>query len=296
MKRYLGIILGLAVVLCPVIFVAKTWKETRFEADKTLSEIQLKADYLERVSWIRSIPTETAYQSEARSFLHWYFGRVNQHVEKFQLNANFDDYLQELASLGHIDRPEERRRVYENVRSVFDLMRKERYNPQWSAADQNVRLDILSTQVVFDRGERKIRYQLVIWGLPRTRTVDERKLLRVQNRASFRAQWRMYDARNKLVAEMRSEGDMAGRVDWPERYVSMFPADVTLGHYDVDLMPSNVERVDISFNILSPSLTGGDMRPTFVWKREVPPEWRLNPGEIWRDALPVEGLSAAQSF
>ena len=296
MKRYLGIFLCLAVVLVPASFAVKGWQEAKFEADKGLSETRLRADYLERISWMRSIPSETAYQSEMKNFLQWYFGRINQHVKEFKLNPRFDDYLERLAGLSHIDRPEERRRVYENVRSVFDLMQHGRYHPQWTASNQNVRLDVLSSQVIFDKGERKIRYQLVIWGLPRTQTLDDQKRLRVHNRASFRAQWRMFDLKGKAIAEMRLEGDMAGRVDWPELYVSMFPADVTLGHYDVDLMPSNAETVEISFNIFSPSLTGGDMRPTFVWKRAVPPEWRLNPGEEWKNAMPVEGLSAAQSF
>jgi len=294
MKRYLGIFLCLAVVLGPVIFAVKRWKEAKYEADKTLSEVQLKADYLERVSWIRSIPNEVAYRSEVRNFLHWYFGRIGRHVENFQLNARFDDYPKELAKLGNIDRLEERQKVYESVRSVFDAMQQERYQPQWSASSQNVRLDLLSTRVVVEKGERKIRYQLVIWGLPRTQTLDDRKMLRIHNRASFRAQWRMFDIKGKLIAEMRSEGDMAGRVDWPERYVSMFPADVTLGHYDVDLMHADAETVEIHFNIFSASLTGGDMRPTFVLKRAVPPEWRLSPGEEWQGALPVEGLASAQ--
>jgi len=292
MKRYLGIFLCLAITVGPIVLAVKGWNEAKFEAAKTLSEMQLKADYLERVSWIRAIPAEAAYRNEMKTFLQWYFERMNQHVANFQLNAGFDDYLKELAGLNNIDRPEERRKVYEGVRSVFNAMQNGRYNPQWSASSQNVRLDVLSSQVVMDRGERKIRYQLLIWGLPRMKTVDDRKLLRISNRASFRAQWRMF-AKGKLIAEMRSEGDMAGRVDWPERYVSMFPADVTLGHYDVDLMPADVETVDIAFSIRSPSLTGGDMQPTFVWKRDVPPEWRLNPGEEWRNALPVEGLSAA---
>ena len=300
MKRYLGIFISLAVILCSAVFAVKEWKDAKFEADKTLSEVQLKADYLERVSWIRSIPNDKAYQSEMKTFLQWYFARMNKHVQDFKLNPYFDDYLRkldQLERLGGIDSPAERRSVYENVRSVFNRMQKGSYNPQWSASDQNVRLDVLSTQlVVGDRGESKIRYQLVIWGLPRVQTFDDRHRLRVHNRASFRAQWRMYDAKKKLIAEMLLDGSMAGRVDWPELYVSMFPADVTLGYYDVDLMPSNAETVEISFNILSPSLTGGDMRPTFVWKREVPPDWRLSPNMPWRGALPVERLSAAQSF
>jgi hypothetical protein len=270
----------------------KGWNEAKLEADKTLSETQLRADYLERVSWMRSIPNETAYRSELRNFLHWYFGRIDQHVENFRLNALFDDYPRELAGLGNIDRLEERKKVYESVRSVFDAMQQDRYHPQWSAASQGVRVDLLSAQVVVEKGERKIRHQLVIWGLPRTQTLDDRRLLRIHNRASFSAQWRMYDHKGKLIAQMLSEGDMAGRVDWPERYVSMFPADVTLGHYDVDLMPADAETVEITFHIRSASLTGGDMRPAFVWKRAVPPEWRLAPGEEWQGAFPVEGLSA----
>ncbi|MCL2012052.1 MAG: hypothetical protein FWG75_04610 [Cystobacterineae bacterium] len=293
MKRYFGIFLCLTAVLGAVVFAVKKWGEAKFEADKALSEIRLKADYLERVSWMRSMPSEVAYRSELGAFLQWYFAQTDAHIQAFNLNPQLDDYLKELSWAGSsIDRLEERKKVYEDVRSVFDLMQKGRYHPQWSASSQGVRLDVLSTRTVVEKGENKIRYQLVIWGLPRIRTED-RQLLRIHNRASFRAQWRMFDLKGKLIAEMRSVGDMAGRVDWPERYVSMFPADVTLGYYDVDLMPSNAETVEISFNIFSASLTGGDMRPAFVWKQTIPPEWRLRPGEVW-EALPVEKLSSVQ--
>ncbi|MCL2625514.1 MAG: hypothetical protein FWD46_01680 [Cystobacterineae bacterium] len=298
-RRYFGMFLSLVlsflVVFVSIFFVVKGWRAAKTEEERALKAAQLKADYLERVSWIRSIPEEAKYQVEVKNFLQWYFGQMEAHVGAFHLNPRFDDYLKELESPGNADRQEERRRVYESVRTVFDLMRQGRYSPRWSASSQGVRLDILSTQVILDeKREKKVRYQLVLWGLPRVQTVDDRGLLRIQSRATFRAQWRMFDMKGKRIAEMHLEGNMPGRIDWPERYISMFPSDVTLGHYDVDLMPFNAETVEAQFNISSPSLSGGDMSPVFVWKQSVPPEWRLRPGETWQGALPVAGLSSTQ--
>ncbi|MCL2178043.1 MAG: hypothetical protein FWC28_08725 [Proteobacteria bacterium] len=294
-QRYMGIFLCLVALLGSMVFAMRGWNAAKFDADKALSRIRLKTDYMERVAWMRSVPDEAKYQVEVKNFLRWYFEQTGAHIRAFNLNAQFDDYLKELAIPGNADRLEERKKVYENVRSIFDLMQKGDYSPEWSASSQGVRLDVLSARIVWDeKGERKIRYQLVVWGLPREQRVDEKGLLRIQSRATFTAHWHMFDLKGKRVAKMQSGGNMPGRIDWPERYVSMFPADVTLGHYDVDLMPSNVEVVEVHFDISSPSLTGGSMNPNFVWKQNVPFEWRLRPGELWRDAQPVAGLSAAQ--
>jgi hypothetical protein len=102
--------------------------------------------------------------------------------------------------------------------------------------------------------------------------------------ANFRANWKLFDEKGKLVAEMPVDGGPDSRVDWPERYIRMFPPMVVLGQYDIPKLPAEVKNAEITFSISARSPTGGDVSTNFVWKLDVPPSWKLPAGEAWKGA------------
>ena len=59
---------------------------------------------------------------------------------------------------------------------------------------------------------------------------------------------------------------------------------MVLGHYDIDLLPAETKNVEIVFNISSHAPSGGEVSSQFTWKLETPAEWKLRPGETWKDA------------
>ena len=283
MKRYFGIIVAIIFGVVAIVYGSKRWSEREAESQRALALAELRGDYLERVAWIRLIPDEKDYKLEVDTFLRWYFKQVNDFLNKHGGNRDFDDYAKELeerAAKGKDDRIEDKKKVYEYTRKVFDQMKGGSYSPYWSATSQGVRLDILSAGV--EGGQ--IHMPVVVWGLPREERIDDRKVRKVTTNGSFRFTWRLLDEKDKLLGEIPGEGGPDSRVDWPDRYVPFFPQGVLLGHYDIDKVPANVAKAEIAFTISSRSATGGDIMATYEWKLDVPAEWKLREGETWQGA------------
>ncbi|MBX7097906.1 MAG: hypothetical protein K1X89_09350 [Myxococcaceae bacterium] len=298
MTRYFGVIIAIGFVIGGIAFAYNKYDAKSVESARELSAARIKAEYLERVPWIRNIPDEKAYKSEVTDFLRWYFKDVNEHLNKYGGSKKFDEYLDELAEREKKgkggDRADEKKAAYEYVRKTFDAFQGGNYEPMWTATDKGIRWDLVSTNPVMSGGEQKIRYQIVVWGLPRQERTDERGVKRVTATAAFHINWKLLDEKGKLLGEMNADGDPSSRIDWPERYVKWFPPGVLLGHYDVDLIPAEVPQekgkpaavktADITFSIQSRSPTGGDINTSYNWKLDVPAEWKLRAGAEWKGA------------
>lgn len=289
MKRYFGLLLAVVVMVGGIYWAYGKWKVKGVESARDLDRAQIQIDYLDRVGWIRVIPEEKAYKAEVTDFLRAYFKDVNEHLNKYGGNRNFDDYLSELSSRadkpGKNERLEEKKGYYDYVRKQFDLFKGGSYEPFHTSTDKGIRLDIVSLNPTRAGGEDAVRFQIVVWGLPREeRTTDERGTKKVVVNASFAIHFKLTDEKGKLIAELDVAGDPASRVDNPERFVKFFPPQVLIGHYDVPLVPAEVKNAEITFTISSRSPTGGDIRSEHVWKLEPPAEWKLRPGEQWKGA------------
>ncbi len=299
MKRYFGIIVAVIFVVVAIVWATRKWTQKEAETQRDQAMLKLRADYLERVAWLRVVPDEKAYKDEIQTFLRWYFKGVTDHINKFQGNRKFDDYLLELeerkskkgaqyteyeAPSRQGDRTDEKKAVYEYTRKVFDDLQGGNYAPYWTATDRGVRLDLMSAGVERVSGEEKIHMPLVVWGLPREEKVDDKGTRSVRCSAAFRFNWKLFDEKGKLIAEIPGEGGPDSRVEWPERYIKYFPPLVLLGHYDVDKVPQEAKTAEITFTISGRSATGGDVTANYLWKLDVPAEWKLAAGETWKGA------------
>src|SRR5450755_1048217 len=75
------------------------WRRTEAQTlllQRELAASRLRADALERLGWIRSIPEQKQYQEEVQSFFKWYFEGVDGYRKRFNLSPGFDEYLGEL--------------------------------------------------------------------------------------------------------------------------------------------------------------------------------------------------------
>jgi hypothetical protein len=284
MKRYLGLIIVVAGVLVGMIYAFKRWDQKTAESAREADVSRIKAGYLERVAWIRVNPDEKSYKDEVGTFFRWYFKEVNEHINKFGGNRKFDDYIAELddrsKKKGGNDNLEEKKAAYEYVRKFFDEFREGKYEPMWTSTDHGLRFDVVRTQPIGD----KTRFTFVVWGLPgEERVVDDRGTRKWVVNASYKSNWKLFDAKDKLFGEMPAEGvDM--KVEDPQRRIRWFPGQIVVGHFDVPKIPDEVKNAEITFTQSSRSLTGGDIVANHVWKLELPAEWKLKAGEKWEGA------------
>lgn len=303
MKRYLGILFAIAFAITGVSMAFSKYKAKSIDNDRNVNMARIKQEYLERAGWIRSNPDAQGYKSEVQTFFRWYFNEVNEHLNRFQGNTDFDDYLGELASRSASgagdSQLEQKKAYYEYTRKVFDQFKDGRYAPEWSATDKGMRLDIVSATPAMNGGSPAVRYQLVLWGAQRQLREDGR-MKKMVTSASFSVSWRLFDKRGKLLGEMSASGDPSMKVDFPERMIAEFPPQMVLGYFDMDLVPADVKDIEMSILVSSRSPSGGDAQASFVWKRTAPDDWKLRPGEEWKGATEsfrsqeeIDGKSAA---
>ncbi len=293
MKRYFGIIVAVLGVSAGIVFAMRKWDEKTAISARELDAARIRAEYLERAAWLRNVPEQKAYIDENQNFMGWYFKEVTAHLNKHGGSREFDDYLKELdarAAKNTKDddgggKTEEKKAVYAYTKKVFDSLRKQGdYTPWWSATDKGIRFDIVSADTIRMGPDEKIHMPVVVWGLPRDSRTDDKNVTHVKVNASFRFNWKLFDEKQKLIAEIPGEGGPDQRVDWPDRFVKFFPPMVVLGQYDIDKLPAETKTAEIVWSISARSPTGGDINVNFEWKGEVPAAWKLAAGEGWKGA------------
>jgi hypothetical protein len=299
-KRYFGVIVIIAGVLLASVMSYRSVSAKAKTAQREADAQRIQAEYLERVGWMRTNPNDAAYRDELKPFFKAYFDQVDTHLTQFGGNKKFDGYLEELekrAETGKDDRAQDRKAYYEYTRKQFDSLREGKYSPVWTATDKGMRLDVVSSDVIMVMGKPQVRLQLALWGAQRAMK-DDGKVKKMLTSATFNTVWKLTDAKGKLLGEMRG-GDPAMKVDFPERYVAQFPPQMVLGHYDLDLMPNEVAKLEMTISVASRSASGGDATANYVWKLDVPSEWKLGAGEMWEGATqeerPEEEIDPAKS-
>ncbi|MFY0568093.1 hypothetical protein ACN28E_30265 [Archangium lansingense] len=287
MKRYFGVIVIIAGILIGGVMTYRSSSAKALEAQREADFTRIQREYLERVGWMRTNPDEASYRQELSPFFKTYFEQISAYQSRYKLSKDFDAYLIELEKRGETDdRIADRKAFYDYTRKVFDQMREGRYKPQWTATDKGMRLDVVSSDVVMVLNKPQVRLQLALWGAHREERTDG-KVKKMVTSASFKTQWKLTDERGKLIGEMTGE-DPSMKVDFPERFIAEFPPQMVLGHYDMDLVPNEVKKMEITFNVSSRAASGGDATATYLWKLEVPSGWRLGAGEKWEGAEVTE--------
>lgn len=300
MKRYFGVIVAFITLVAIMVYGRSLWTDEVREVNRKLSLAVIRVAASERLAWLRVQPDDKAYRNEIVNYLRWYFKEVSDHLARFGGREDFADYLDELEERGRKggkeERSDDKRALYDYTRRIFDLMKGGTYAPHWTGTDKGIRLDLLSASTRKVGAEERIHMPLVIWGIPREERVGEKGVRRVTASASIKFSWKLFDEKQKLIAEMSGEG-IDNRIDWPDRYISFFPAGVVLGHWDIERLPTEVKSAEINFSVSTRAPTGGDMSASYVWKLDVPAEWKLGAGEAWKGATesirPEEEINAA---
>src|SRR5579871_1748604 len=245
MKRYIGVILGVGGFFIDEGVSYSKYKNAKIEAEKEIEAARIKTDYLERAGWLRVNPDEKAYKDEVLTFFRWYFNQVNDHLNRFGGNREFDAYLGELDQRkkggSNDSQMDSKKAHYEYTKAVFDQMRTGKYAPVFSATDKGMRFDIMSSDVKPVAGKREVQLGIVLWGAQRELREDG-KQKKMSTSVSFHCNWKLFDEKGKLYGEMNADGDPAMKVDYPERFIEEFPPQMVLGYFEMPLVPAQVVK------------------------------------------------------
>lgn len=297
MQRMVGPIIAVVGAVAIGGFLVNKHSTRADAAEKELAWTKIQRDYLEKVGWIRAIPDENQYRTEAPAFFANYFKNVDAHLERFGGNTDFDDYVKEREARGVKDL-DKHKEHWEFVKKQFDLMRGGRYAPVFTATDKGMRLDVVSADVEMVNGEPMIRFVMALSGAQRELREEGRGLKKMATSARFAATMepaadeagrKPRVSRAEPPWSQRIEGDPGKKIDHPERFIPEFPPQFVLGHYDLPRIPSYANRIQVTFNVGSTSSTGGSAEATYVWKLDAPTDWKLRPGEAFEGATEIEG-------
>lgn len=292
MQRMVGPVIALVGAVAIGGYLVSRQSARADAAEAELSFTRLQRDHLEKVGWIRAIPDETQYRTEVNPFLAHYFKGVEAHRKRHGGNPDFDDYVKEREARGVKDL-EAHRRHWQFVKTQFDLMRGGSYAPVFSGADKGMRLDVVSADVVMEQGEPVIRMVLALWGAQRELREEDRGVKRMVTSARFKVGFKVHrvagrGGRAPAPHEASIDGDPGMKIDHPERFIPEFPPQLVLGRYDVDLWPSDSDKLEIAFTVDSTAASGGTASASFLWKVDVPSSWKLREGEAWKGATEIE--------
>jgi hypothetical protein len=292
--RKAGVVYAILIVgiLASSITIYQRVSETAAESRRNLDAEKLKNQYLERVAWMRANPEERSYQEDLRPFFRDYFAQVDEHVKRYQLNAKFDDYLTAVARRASQEDKKDvdtttPKMIFERVSQTFTLLKEGRYAPFLTATDRGFRMDIVSDEVRKEGGGQVV-FPVVLWGVQRELREDKSsRTQKMAAMAAFDAVWKLYDAKDKLIGEVRG-GDPSSRVDYPERYIWAFPPQMMLGEYKIDRVPAEAEKAQLIVDVTLRASWGSTQHATFTYNFPVKREWKLAPGEAWQGATVSE--------
>lgn len=287
MKRVLGVLIAVVGVIAAIAIMSKRGQERVLDAQRELGLVKIQKEYLEKAGPVRSAIDPKAAQSDALALFRWYFKEIDANQERFGGNKTFDDYLKELEGRGKADpQLSDRKATYAQVKELFDAFQKGTYAPVWTANDKGIRLDVLEPKLVPSVTGERIRLPVVIWGVPRDLRVDEsqgRNVKKMVVSASYTLTTKLFDKSGKLFAEMNVAGGPSGKIDWPERYIAEFPPMMVLGYYELERIPAEIARTELTFDISAGSPVGSPVNAQLVWKLEPPAAWKLKAGEKWEN-------------
>lgn len=285
MKRLVLPLVVAALTLLVMYNLYSGGQETQRELATLQSLSNVQRFYQERAPLVLAQPEPTDYQAALKAFLPAYFAQVDEHRKTFG-GPETDAYLKELEARDEDEASyQAKRAAFEDVKAVYTQMREGTYAPIWTGVNKGLRLDLLPGRVTHLSGEPTMVIPVVLWGAQReVRETKTGKTMSVS--ASYSLGFKLYDGRGKLFGEMSASGDPANRIDHPEVFIADFPAQVVLGKFHIPLFPAEVERADISFDIVTSTSYGAPtVNAHFEWNRdELPSEWKLRPGEAWEGA------------
>lgn len=79
-------------------------------------------------------------------------------------------------------------------------------------------------------------------------------------------------------------GEPETKIPDPDRYADLFPENVVLGTYWLDLFPHEAAKMKIEIGTVTRTVQGHEIASHFTWDTPIKDEWKLGAGETWEGA------------
>ncbi|MGC4114103.1 MAG: hypothetical protein QM765_05645 [Myxococcales bacterium] len=284
------LIVVLAIVLGGGFYGLTTYRKAKNEYEHKLDLERIRREWLERQPLARQLAAPDKYRFEQQALFKWYFNELTEHYNKFQGMKDYEKFGDDLEAKKRAKKVKDNEYTllserYKSTLDFWELAKGNKYDPVFTAVDNGLRFDIYKVESIADPKEPKLRLSYALWGTQRKWSVDTSagsKVLKLNVNASFHELTVLgLDEAGKEVTRMTAAGDPY-KIDNPERFIEEFPPGVVFGAYDLPKIPSNVNTVEITWDIGTRSvLSGEEVSGKFVWKQPLPSEWK---GGNWSDA------------
>jgi hypothetical protein len=243
---------------------------------------ELKRDFLIDAEPLAQLEPE-AYRRDVGEVLAKYFRRLGTLAKSYPDQYDIDREAKKSdgakeggksAPAGQKELKEERIKL---AQELFTKMKDGQYRPLYSASDKGFRFDIVD--VTPSQGEQKITLSFVHWG-PFGR--DKEGAGAVDYRAIF-GNMKAAQVKGKLIEVPQITADGPPSLTFaPDRWVAESIPGVSIGYYELPLLPRVAETVELSFEFALRSVGGGEALATVKFAPiPIPDAWKLPEGAQW---------------
>ncbi len=283
-------------------------QKTSFEARLDLARIERTFD--ERAPAAREIAAGEDYGDEMRGLFKWYFGAVRDHDNHYPEFKDHEQHWKDIErrhATGKIKGPEfdAYKANHDTVEDVYKVLSSTGYEPVLSASNDGQHFDFWRIERQSQDGKPKIRLDFAWWGPQRRDETEEHSdtsttVHHLVVNASITAfdialEGDPPDAEAKRKAKRAGQeaapfhAEMHGgepdlKITDPDHYVELFPANVVLGTYWLDLLPHEATHMHIDLATVTRTVQGHELPGKFSWDVPLKDDWKLAEGEAWAGA------------
>ncbi len=291
-------------------------QKTEFEAKLDLARIERTFD--ERAPAAREMTQAEEYGDEMRGLLKWYFSAIRDHDNRY---PEFRDHdrgwadIQHKHEVGKIKGPEyDAFKVNRDL--VMDLYKElsgSGYDPVLGGSSVGQHFDIWKLERVTQDGKPKVRIDFAWWGPQFKDELEERADTTAQVHHKIvnatvsalditlegdkpepkekpgkkgkkgKAKAKDEEQANVFHGELHG-GEPETKIPDPGRYADLFPENVVLGTYWLDLFPHEATKMHLEISTVTRTVQGHELLSKFSWDTPLKDDWKLGQGETWEGA------------
>jgi hypothetical protein len=270
-------------------------RKTDYEAQLDLQRVQREWD--QRAPAARELPSNEDYGDEMRGLLRWYFSQLTDHDNRFPDERDHEHGWKDIQHKKQVQaiKPVEFDALSANHDEVLAVYKdlQHGYSPIYSGASSGQHFDFLRIEKQMHDNKPMLRIDFAWWGPQRREDVNRSQeggqVVRrtVVNATVESLTFSLFDDKGKLYGEVTG-GEPQEKIPDPDRYVDLFPPNVVLGTWWIDLFPHEAQKMDVKLTASTRTVQGHDLVGSYTWSLPVKDDWKIGEGAKWEGATEEE--------
>ncbi len=290
-------------------FALHEYLHQKTEMDARLDLARIERTFDERAPAARELSNPEEYGDEMRGLFKWYFSAIRDHDNRYPEFRDHDrgwEDIEHKHKTGRIKDPEfdAFKANRDAVMDLYKNLSKGSYDPVLASASAGQHFDIWRMERVTQDGKPKVRIDFAWWGPQRKDEVEERSDTAAQvHHTIVNASIGAFDVtlsgdkpeppkgkkKKGQEAPAAFHGELHGgepetKIPDPDRYADLFPPNVVLGTWWLDLFPHEATKMHLDIAATTRTVQGHELNPKFTWDVPLKDEWKLAAGESWEGA------------